>query len=486
MKFNEQARQSLHAGIKKMALAVGSTLGPRGNTVVLNSNNHAGGFTVTKDGVTVARAIKLEDATEDLAVRIMRQAAELSASKAGDGTTTAIVLAAALIDGGMEAGLRLADVRGLSHLAQMASDELSRMSVPVEDISSVATISASGDKEIGSLIARAYEHVGPGGIVVVQKGMGTTVTLETSTGLRFTRGYTSRVFVNEHERDMCDISDAYILVTDTPINNILHIEGIIRGIISSGKPLLIVGDVSDQVTMTLAANVVKNGMKFCVVKPPSFGWRRQEAMEDLALMTGARLFSEATGDDLSSATVADLGRIARAQVGKDETTLMLASTPDVSERIEQIRRQNPENAEERIAMLQGAVSVIHVGARTDVEQKELHDRIDDAVCAVRSALEEGIVPGGGVALHNIADTLPQETALEKVFAKALRAPAEQIADNAGAKLRIGPGKGTCLQTDRYGDMVEMGVIDPTKVTRSALAGAVSVAMAILGSNAVVE
>jgi chaperonin GroEL len=490
------ARSKLASGIKQMASAVKSTLGPGGNTVVIDAGpemRFVGGFTITKDGVTVARSIKLDDPVENLAVRIMRQVSELSASRAGDGTTTAVVLAEALISEGIKEGLSLSDMRGLQALSASAVKILRGRARPLGscDMLSIATISSNGDGEMGALIADAYEHVGKGGIVVAEKGQGTSCTLDKRKGLRFKRGYASRVFVNDQTNDSVLFDNALLLVIDGPVNNILHVETIIRGVVASGEPLVIIGDVSDQVVMTLAANVVKNGMRFAVVAPPSFGWRRQELMEDLALVTGAKLFSERTGDDLSIATMADLGRVSRISITRDETTITLDAVRDHSERIAQVEKQGGENAADRLSMLRGLASVIQVGAHTDVEQKELYDRMEDSICAVRSAMDGGILPGGGVALRDLAITMEEEfeeTGALRVLTNALREPMRVLYDNAGLTLPDGPvkqGHGMCLVTCVKGDMYDLGVIDPALVTISALEGAVSVASTVLGSNAVV-
>jgi chaperonin GroEL len=490
------ARSKLASGIKQMASAVKSTLGPGGNTVVIDAGpemRFVGGFTITKDGVTVARSIKLDDPVENLAVRIMRQVSELSASRAGDGTTTAVVLAEALISAG--GGLSLSETRELQRLAASAVKILrcrARPLVTSDGLLSIATISANGDAEMGALIADAYEHVGKGGIVVAEKGQGTTCTLDKRRGVRFQRGYASRVFVNDQSNDSVVFDNALLLVIDGPVNNILHIETIIRGVIASGDPLVIIGDVSDQVVMTLAANVVKNGMRFAVVAPPSFGWRRQELMEDLALVTGGRLFSERTGDDLSIATMADLGRVSRISITRDETTVTLGDgVPQeaTAVRIAQVEKQGGENAADRLAMLRGLASVIQVGAHTDVEQKELYDRMEDSICAVRAAMDGGILPGGGVALRDVAAAMEagfEDTPALRVLTKALREPMSVLYENAGVELPDVPsGHGMCLVTGAVGDMYALGVIDPALVTISALEGAVSVASTVLGSNAVV-
>jgi chaperonin GroEL len=315
------------------------------------------------------------------------------------------------------------------------------------------------------------------------------------------------MFVNDQRKDECILEDAYVLVSDTPINNILNIENVLKPVINGGKPLVIIADCSDAVQMTLAANVVKNGLKFCVVQPPSFGWRRQEQMGDLAFMLGGKYFSEQTGDDLSIATVGDLGIARRIVVGREETIVVRPDSDDekfksrVAELWEQHknmeRNDEREFILERIASLSGGMSVIYVGANTDVEQKELYDRVDDAVCAVRSALEDGVLSGGGVALRHIAETMELPNGvLQKsldVFRVAIKAPLRQIVANSGQNwvevekniANCGPNFGFDVKNGKYGNMMEMGIIDPAKVTKNALVSATSVAVTLLGTNAIV-
>jgi len=503
------ARQGLASGIKKMAGAVKSTLGPCGNTVILESPEHIGGMTITKDGVTVARSIALSDPVENMAVRIMRQAADRTATMAGDGTTTAVVIAEAMTLGGIEEGLTLSEAKLLTGMADKVAKRIDKLSkkVKLSSLEAIATISANNDAEIGAIIATAYKNVGADGIVTVQRSQGQTTYVETTTGMRFQRGYTNRMFVNDQRKDECILEDAYVLVSDTPINNILSIENVLKPVINSGKPLVIIADCSDAVQMTLAANVVKNGLKFCVVQPPSFGWRRQEQMGDIAFMLGGKYFSEQTGDDLSIAQVTDLGIAKRIVVGREETIIVRPDldTAKLDERVKELweqhknteRKDEREFIMERIASLRGGMSVIYVGANTDVEQKELYDRVDDAVCAVRSALAEGVLPGGGVALNYIAHEVMEEEGhierVRRVFCRALMAPFRQILENAGIDdLEVQHnirgcafGFGLDLKSMHYGDMMSMGVIDPAKVTKNALISATSVAATLLGTNAII-
>lgn len=503
------ARQGLASGIKKMAGAVKSTLGPCGNTVILESQEHIGGMTITKDGVTVARSIVLSDPVENMAVRIMRQAADRTATMAGDGTTTAIVIAEAMTLGGIEEGLTLSEAKLLTVMADNVAKRIDKLSkkVKLSSLKDIATISANNDAEIGAIIAKAYENVGADGIVTVQRSQGQATYVETTMGMRFQRGYTNRMFVNDQRKDECILDDAYVLVSDTPINNILSIETVLKPVINSGKPLVIIADCSDAVQMTLAANVVKNGLKFCVVQPPSFGWRRQEQMGDIAFMLGGKYFSEQTGDDLSIAQISDLGIAKRIVVGREETIIVRPEleTTKLDERIKELWEQhkNTERKDEkdfileRIASLRGGMSVIYVGANTDVEQKELYDRVDDAVCAVRSALSEGVLPGGGVTLNYIAHEIIEKSEynerIRRVFCNALMAPFRQIFENAGMDYLTVQhnvrgcafGFGLDLKSMKYGDMMSMGVIDPSKVTKNALISATSVAATLLGTNAII-
>ena len=504
LNFGAEARQGLTSGIKKMAAAVKSTLGPGGNTVILESNQHSRGLTVTKDGVTVAKSIVLKDPVENMAVRIMREAAEKTASTAGDGTTTAIVIAEDMTLVGIEKDVTLSQSKVLNHYAEEACEILTGISRPVtgDEIDHVATISANGDQVIGGLIASAYKEVGENGIVSVEKSQTSSTYVDTTKGVRFKRGYKSKSFVNDQRRDECIIENARVLVSDVEITNILQIESVLKPVVNSHQPLVIIADCSDAVVMTLAINVVKNGLKFCVVPPPSFGYRRGELMGDLALLLGAKYFSQSTGDDLNLATMDDLGFASKIVVGRDETTITRGDERNkeaidklISElhvQIETLQRDEERSfVLERIAGLAGSMSVIYVGGETDMEQKELYDRVDDAVCAVRSALSEGVLPGGGVALMYVAEEMKKKhkgPAFD-AFYSAIRAPYETIQKNAGVSHTYNPKtpmEGLNIRTMEKGNMVDMGVIDPTKVTKNALISATSVAATLLGTNVTIH
>ena len=523
--FNEDGRKKLLSGISKMANAVKSTLGPAGNTVLIESESHTRGITVTKDGVTVAKSIAFADAAEDLAVRIMREASERTATQAGDGTTTAIVLAEALVKNGMEELTGDANVtqvlRWMVELTKTAVKIIKSRSKDVTDktLRDVAIISANNDEEIGGLIADAFMEVGESGIVTVEMSQGSETTYSATNGIKVDRGYTSPLFVNNRKKDECIFEDVYILVSDAEISNILQIETILKPIIQEQKKLLIIAPCNANVTNTLAANVMKNGLKICNIPPPSFGYKQHELMEDIALSVGATYFSEKTGDDLSLIAFNDLGKASKVIVGRDNTIIIKDDIEDnvqVSERVAQLREAlidtnsvaERKHIENRIASLCGGIGVISVGGATDIEQKELYDRVDDAVCAVKSAMEEGILAGGGLILYRIGmDFLrytidnkesftPSELKALAILGRSLVAPMKQIYENAGKiELMSEYGKelsnaktwgyGYNVKNDKYGNLIKMGVIDPAKVTRCALENAVSVATTILSTNAIV-
>ena len=521
--FGTDGRLRLKRGIEKMAKAVQSTLGPRGNTVVIESLSHTHGITVTKDGVTVAKSIDLIDPVENLAVKMMKEAAERTASSAGDGTTTAIVLTEALVSGGFdlitEDVNRTEVLRNMVEVCDRVVDSLRKRSRKLTDkmLVDVATISANNDRSIGQIIGEVYKDVGRQGIVTVEKSKSTDTYAETTKGLKIDRGYMSHLFINDQKRDECVYEDVMVLVSDVEINNILSIEQVLKPIITEGKKLLIIAPCSTNVVNTLAANVMKNNLKVVAVQPPSFGYRQHELMHDIAVSVGATYFSEKTGDDLSHIHFGDLGHAAKVIVSKDKTVLLKSDVRSKQELIDERVRQLSDAYEEatkksekdflleRIASLTGGIGVIYVGGNTDLEQKELYDRVDDAVCAVRSALEEGVLPGSGKALwetdvFNLYKgygemSVELQIALQVVQAAIMR-PMEQILANAGISVESvyndptetgynAVGGGVNLKTGKSGDLVKMGVVDPLKVTRSALQNAMSVATTILSTNAIV-
>ena len=516
LKFGTEGRTKLISGIVKMSKAVKSTLGPSGNTVLIESPHHTHGITVTKDGVTVARSIDLIDPVENLAVRMMKEAADKTATTAGDGTTTAIVLTEGLVLGGLEhitEGMNRTEV--LRHMVDISNKVVDKLRKKAKKVSTsmlldVAAISANNDREIGKIISEVYKEVGKSGVVTVERSQTSETYSETTKGLKIDRGYLSPLFINDVKRDECVFDDVMVLVADMEIANILQIENVLKPIISEGKKLLVISPCNVNVVNTLAANSMKGNLKVCAVAPPNFGYKQHELMQDIAISVGATYFSEKTGDDLSLINYLDLGHAAKVIVGKDKTILIRSNTKvdqgSIDERVAQLwqlheqakSKRDKDFILERIASLTGGIGVIFVGGQTDLEQKELYDRVDDAVCAVRSALEEGILPGAGKALLDESADLfesesksAEQTAALAIVRNALMAPFQQILANAGIKpsdvYKDGTpvGHGYNLKTGQIGDLVTMGVIDPFKVTRSALQNAISVAVTILSTNAII-
>ena len=514
--FSEDAVGRLIGGISKMSNAVKSTLGPHGNTVLIESPSHTHGITVTKDGVTVAKAIELKDPVENLAVRMMKEAADRTATAAGDGTTTAIVLTEALVMEGMRsisADMNRTEVlREMVELSGKVVDKLKRKSKKVTGgmLHDVATISSNNDKSIGNIISEVYRSVGKNGIVTVERSQTSETYSETTKGLKVDRGYLSPLFINDQRKDECVLEDTMVMVCDMEISNILQVENVLKPIISEGKKLLIIAPCSTNVINTLAANVMKGNIKVCAIQPPNFGYKQHELMQDIAMSVGATYFSEKTGDDLSLIHYGNLGHAAKVIVGHDSTVIIKSGLKSkqeaIDERVEQLwaahaiaqRKADKDFILERIASLTGGIGVIYVGGNTDLEQKELYDRVDDAVCAVRSALEEGILPGAGKALYEIdiesmlhdGASIASQVAAQ-ILDYAVKVPLKQILINGGYDYQdiytkeVGEGEGFNLKTGKTGDLIKMGVIDPLKVTRFALQNAVSVAVTILSTNAIV-
>ena len=448
---------------------------------------------------------------ENLAVQMMREAASRTAANAGDGTTTAIVLTEAIVKNGLselkDGDNKTQVLRDMVSITEDVVKNLKKRARKVTDkkLQDVATISANNDGEVGKIIADTYSSVGKNGIVTVEKAQGAETSFETTNGLKVDRGYSSPLFINNQKKDECIMEDVHILVSDAEINNILVIESILKPIINEGKKLLIVAPCSQQVINTLAANVMKNSLKLCAIIPPSFGYKQHELMQDIALSVGATYFSEKTGDDMSIMKFDDLGRAKKIIISKDSSIILKddshVNQELISERVEQlwdahsvtVKKIDKEFILSRIASLTGGVGVIYVGGNTDLEQKELYDRVDDAVCAVRSALEEGILPGAGLALYQEGLLLQGGKNSDKKIAKAilggaLLEPLKQIQENAGIENdRVYNQKciGLDVKSGKEGDLIEMGIIDPLKVTKQALQNAVSVAVTILSTNAIV-
>lgn len=501
--FGDNGQKKLKKGIKKIAGAVKSTLGARGRTVLIESEQHIGGLTVTKDGVTVAKSINLYDPTENLAVMMMRQAAERTATVAGDGTTTSIVLAEAIIDASdkyLSENENVTEViREINKITNNIIGKLDKRSKKLsgKKLVDVATISANNDKEVGKMIADAFSEVD---MVTVENSQTTSTYVEIIKGMKIDRGYSSKYFINDHRKQECVLDNPYILITDHEINSMTDIEKVLVPIIQQKRPLLIIGELSANALSTINYNVAQGVLKACSILPPSFGYRKKDLLEDLSVALGGVYFSEDTGDDLSLIDISSLGRASKVIVSKNMTVFMHTEAREeaINSRVVELKEMLDEcsNDEdkvflnERIANLSGGVGVIYVGALSDIEQKEKRDRIDDAVCAVQAALVDGILPGGGVALLDASYELARTNAANDIMIDALQAPFRQIVENAGKSsdeiLDARPhGCGYDVKGEQYGDMMKLGIIDPTKVTKNALLNAVSVATTIMSTNAII-
>ena len=500
----EIARQKLIKGVDTVANAVGSTLGARGRTVLMESEQHIGGITVTKDGVSVSKGINLLDPTENLAVMIMREASEKTANSAGDGTTTSMVLAQAIIHEAMdqiEPSDNLTQVlRDIQEASIEVLEKLDEMSVEITDdkLESVATISANGDTDTGSIIADAYSKVGLTGVVTVEPSKDALTYSEIINGMKIDRGFTSKYFVTDHKKQECVLDDPYILVTDQTISHINDIFPILEFVFQENKSLLIIGELEENALNTLNANKIKSKLKVCTITPPQFGYKRHQLMQDIAHAVGAKYFSEQTGDNLAMVSIDDLGRAKKVISGRFNT-LIREPGGLVEERVADLQDQlkvEPSEIEkgflkERIANLGGGVAVIYVGAQSDIEQKEKKDRVDDAVCAVRAALEEGILPGGGVALKDVSIEMEGKNKGENILRHSMFAPINKILSNAGVDRNdtgfemMKGGIGMNVVNMAICNMMDIGIIDPTKVTKEAVRNAVSVATTLLSTDTVI-
>ena len=516
VKFSDDARHRLVRGVNVLANAVKVTLGPKGRNVVLDRS--FGAPTVTKDGVSVAKEIELEDKFENMGAQMVKEVSSQTSDVAGDGTTTATVLAQAIVREGMKAvtaGMNPMDLkRGIDKAVHAAVEELRKISKPCTDskaIAQVGTISANSDESIGKIIADAMEKVGKEGVITVEDGSGLENELDVVEGMQFDRGYLSPYFVNNQQNMSAELDDPYILLHDKKISNIRDLLPVLEGVAKAGKPLLIIAeDVEGEALATLVVNTIRGIVKVAAVKAPGFGDRRKAMLQDIAVLTGGQVISEEVGLSLEKASLDDLGRAKKVVVTKENTTIIdgAGSQADIKARVEQIRKQieeatsdyDREKLQERVAKLAGGVAVIKVGAATEVEMKEKKARVEDALHATRAAVEEGVVPGGGVALIRAlgaiaklkGDNEDQDAGIA-IARRAMEEPLRQIVANAGEepsvvlnKVREGKGNfGYNAATGEYGDMVEMGILDPTKVTRSALQNAASVAGLIITTEAMV-
>jgi chaperonin GroEL len=514
--YDLEARDALKRGVDKLANAVKVTLGPRGRNVVIEKS--FGAPNVTKDGVSVAKEIELSDKVENLGAQMVKEVASRTSDNAGDGTTTATVLAQSIIQQGLKnvtAGANPMDLkRGIDTAVEGVIAELRSMSKEIsgrEEIAQVGTISANNDDTIGNLIADAMEKVGKDGVITVEEAKGTETYLETVEGMQFDRGYLSPYFVTNSDNMTTEFEAPYILIFDKKISNMKDLLPILEKVMQSGKPLLIIAeDVEGEALATLVVNKLRGSLKIAAVKAPGFGDRRKAMLEDLAILTGGTVISEERGYKLENATLDFLGQVDRVTIDKDNTTIVggKGKDADIKARVNQIRSQienttsdyDREKLQERLAKLAGGVAVLYIGAASEVEMKEKKARVEDALHATRAAVEEGIVPGGGVALLRAlkgAEGLKGENSDQEVgfdiIRRALQAPLRTIAGNAGVEgsivvQKVLEGKGAHgynARTEVYEDLLKAGVIDPTKVTRSALENAASVAGLLLTTEAVV-
>ena len=518
--YGEDARAKLKAGVDKLANAVKVTLGPRGREVIIEKK--WGSPLVTKDGVTVAKEIELKDPYENMGAQLVKEVASKTADVAGDGTTTATVLAQAIFTEGLKAiasGANPMDIkRGIDRAVSAVVEEIKKLSIPVSgrrEIEQVATVSANNDQTIGKIIADAMEAVGKDGVITVEESKSAETTLETVQGMQFDRGYLSPYFITNPDKMECVLEEPYILIYEKKISNVKDLLPVLEQVVRAGRPILIIAeDVEAEALATLVVNHLKGVIRACAVKAPGFGQRRKDYLQDIAILTGGTAITEELGIKLESVTLDMLGRADKVIVDKDNTTIVggKGSKEAIQARIEQIRKQiqettsdyDREKLQERLAKLSGGVAIIRVGAATEAEMKEKKARVEDAVHATKAAVEEGIVPGGGVALVRASEVLdnlsvdnPDQQIGVDIVKRACRAPLRQIAANAGFEgyvvlekvIALGKEKGVNYGFDasvgEYKDMVEAGIIDPTKVVRTAIMNAASVAGTMLTAEALV-
>jgi chaperonin GroEL len=516
VRFSDDARQRMFKGVNILANAVKVTLGPKGRNAVLDKSY--GAPTVTKDGVSVAKEIELKDKFENMGAQMVKEVASNTSDEAGDGTTTATVLAQAIIREGLKsvaAGANPMDLkRGIDQAVRVATEELKKISKPAKDpksIAQVATISANADESIGKTIADAMAKVGKEGVITVEEGQGLENELEVVEGMQFDRGYLSPYFINNQQSQNAELEKPLILLVDKKISNIRELLPLLEAIAKGGRQLLVVAeDVEGEALATLVVNTIRGIVKVVAVKAPGFGDRRKAMLQDIAVLTGGKVISDEVGLSLEKATLSDLGEAKKVLVEKENTTIIdgAGKAADIKARVESIRQQieeassdyDKEKLQERVAKLSGGVALVKVGAATEIEMKEKKARVEDALHATRAAVEEGVVPGGGVAflralkaVEKLVGANDDQTTGIKILARSIEEPLRQIVANAGEDAavvlnRVREGKGTFgynAATNEYGDMIEMGILDPTKVTRLALQNAASVAGLLLTTEVMV-
>ena len=513
--FDQEARDAMRRGVSKLAQAVKVTLGPRGRNVILQKS--FGSPTVTKDGVTVAKEVDLEDPYENMGARMVREVASKTSDVAGDGTTTATIMAEAIFNEGLRAvvaGVNPIHLkRGMEKAVEDITAKLKKMSISIkskEEMAQVGTVASNNDTEIGQLLAEAMDKVGKDGVITVDEGKSLATEVEWVEGMQFDRGYLSPYFVTDSQSMECVMEDAYVLINEKKISQIKDLVPILEAVVNSGKPLLIIAeDIDGEALATLVINRLRGSLKICAVKAPGYGDRRKAMLEDIGILTGGEVLFESLGTKLESMQITELGRAKKIVIDKDNTTIIegAGKSGEIKGRIDQLRREidkvtsdyDREKLEERLAKLAGGVAKVNVGAATESEMKEKKARVEDALHATRAAVEEGILPGGGVALLRCSATVkPGELAQDElvgynIILRACRAPLTQIAGNAGQDGSVvcekvsgmKNGMGYNAATDEYEDLVKAGVIDPTKVTRTALENASSVATLLLTSDALI-
>src|SRR5271166_3767150 len=517
VRFSTDARDKMLRGVDILANAVKVTLGPKGRNVILDKS--FGAPRITKDGVTVAKEIELEDKFENMGAQMVREVASKTNDTAGDGTTTATVLAQAIVREGAKAvaaGMNPMDLkRGVDLAVAEAVKDIAKRSKKIKDsaeVAQVGTISANGDKSIGKMIADAMQKVGNEGVITVEEAKSLETELDVVEGMQFDRGYLSPYFITNHEKMLAELEDAYLLIHEKKLSSLQPMLPVLEAVVQTGKPLVIVAeDIEGEALATLVVNKLRGGLKVAAVKAPGFGDRRKAMLEDIAILTGGTMIAEDLGIKLENVTVQMLGKAKRVRIEKENTTIINGAgvKKDIEGRVAQIKAQieetttdyDKEKLQERLAKLAGGVAVIRVGGATEVEVKEKKDRVDDALNATRAAVEEGIVSGGGVpllraakALQNVKHENDDQRAGVEIVRKAIQWPARQIVDNAGVDAAVVVGKlidhsdyayGYDAQTGEYGDMYKLGIIDPTKVVRTALQDAASIAGLLITTEAMV-
>jgi chaperonin GroEL len=516
VRFSDDARSRMVRGVNILANAVKATLGPKGRNAVLEKS--FGAPTVTKDGVSVAKEIELKDKFENMGAQMVKEVASNTSDEAGDGTTTATVLAQAIIREGMKAvasGRNPMDIkRGIDKAVAVATEDIKKLAKPCKDnkaIAQVGTISANSDDSIGKTIAQAMEKVGKEGVITVEEGSGLQNELDVVEGMQFDRGYLSPYFINQQANQTAELDKPYILLVDKKISNIREMLPVLEGVAKAGRPLLVIAeDVEGEALATLVVNNIRGILKVAAVKAPGFGDRRKAMLQDIAILTGGTVISDEVGLQLEKATLNDLGEAKKIVVEKENTTIIdgAGKNADIKARVESIRQQieeatsdyDKEKLQERVAKLSGGVAVIKVGAATEIEMKEKKARVEDALHATRAAVEEGVVPGGGVALIRATKSLEKleganedQTVGIRILARSIEEPLRQIVENAGEDAavilnQVKAGKGAYgynAATGEYGDMLDFGILDPAKVTRLALQNAASVAGLLLTTEVMI-